>query len=139
MIKNSIFDWYKFYEVGCFLLEKGEEENLRTAINRFYYASFCFSRDFLIENNIYYNADLKEKLLSGGSDVHRATRDIFKYSKDLNYGRSHKGKKISRKLKDLRDERNRVDYVNERYTSINAVANKCQATSNSIFNLIKDL
>ena len=60
MIENSIFDWYKFYEVGCSLLEKGEEENLRTAINRFYYASFCFSRDFLIENNIYHNADLKK-------------------------------------------------------------------------------
>ena len=55
MIENSdTFDWYEFYEMGCLLLEKGDEKSLRTAINRFYYASFCRARDYLIKNDLFF-------------------------------------------------------------------------------------
>ncbi len=102
------FDWYKFYEVGCKLLESESEEDLRTAINRFYYGAFCYSRDYLINNKIYYDKKHKEDLLSDKGIVHVATREIF--LKETNKINHSKGKKIHDWLYNLRKYRNKVDY-----------------------------
>ena len=81
MNNKTNFDWYKFHEVGCVLYETGGEENLRTAINRFYYGSFCQARDFLLNNNIFYNKTLKDDICSETGVVHEATRLIYKNEK----------------------------------------------------------
>ena len=134
MISNSIFDWYKFYEVGCRLYEHGSEEDLRTAINRFYYGSFCYARDYLISNNIFHDDTLKRDLCSGKAIVHETTRLIFKKEKRLI---NHKdGKKIHDWLFDLRNYRNKVDYDSKNDFNLEFMAKQSKIYSKKIFETI---
>ena len=134
MISNSIFDWYKFYKVGCRLYEQGSEEDLRTAINRFYYGSFCYARDYLISNNIFHDNTLKKDLCSGKSIAHETTRVIFKKEKRLI---NHKdGKKIHDWLLDLRDYRNKVDYDSNNDFQLDFMAKQSKIYSKKIFDTI---
>ena len=138
MIENSdTFDWYEFYEMGCLLLKKGDEKSLRTAINRFYYASFCRARDYLIKNNIYHNEDLNDKLHSDKSIVHSATRDLFKYATE--FRNSGTGRTIHDKLLELRDYRNSVDYDSNKINNLIFYARRSEVDSKKLFNLIQDL
>ena len=136
MIFNSIFDWYKFYEVGCRLYEQGSEEDLRTAINRFYYGSFCYARDYLISNNIFYDESLKRDLCSGRGIVHETTRLIFKKEKRLiNH---NEGKKIHDWLFDLRNYRNKVDYDPKNDFNLKFMAKQSKIYSKKIFDTINN-
>ncbi|MDO5841707.1 MAG: hypothetical protein Q4Q24_00365 [Methanobrevibacter ruminantium] len=137
MTNNSIFDWHKFHVVGCRLYESGSEENLRTAINRFYYGSFCQARDYLIHNNIFYDEDLKNDLCSGKGVVHEATRLIFLKEKRLINHRQ--GKKIHDWLVDLRDYRNRVDYNSSTDFNLEFMTRQSKIYSEKIFNTLENL
>lgn len=136
MRSNSIFDWYKFYEVGCRLYEQGSEEDLRTAINRFYYGSFCYARDYLISNNIFHDDALKRDLCSDKGIVHETTRLIFKKEKRLiNH---NEGKKIHDWLFDLRNYRNKVDYDPKNDFNLKFMAKQSKIYSKKIFDTINN-
>lgn len=131
------FDWHKFYELGCNLLDENTDESLRTAINRFYYAAFCYARDYLVDNNIFINDELDQQLKSGTGKSHKATRDIFKYG--LSDYDSPKGRTIHDKLYELRNYRNRVDYNKESISSLSLMTNRSKIDSKKIFDLIDEL
>lgn len=134
MQNNPTFDWHKFYKIGCQLYDDGSEEDLRTAINRFYYGPFCYARDYLINNNIFYNNELKRDLCSGKGIVHEATRLIYK--KETRLIDHNKGKKIHDWLFDLREYRNKVDYNSETDFNLKFMARQSKAYSKKIFDTI---
>lgn len=137
MTNTFDFDWYKFYELGCNLLDENTDESLRTAINRFYYAAFCYARDYLIDNNIFIDDELEEQLKSGTGKSHKATRVLFKYG--LDDCDSSKGKTIYDKLYELREYRNRVDYNKESISGLYLMSNRSKIDSKKIFDLIGEL
>lgn len=130
----NTFDWYKFYELGCKLFESGSQEDLRTAVNRFYYGAFCYSRDYLINNKIFYNKKYKNDLLSEKGIVHKTTRLIFKEEKrKIN---PKKGKKIHDKLYNLRIYRNKVDYNANSDFNLELYARKSKSYAKTVFDII---
>lgn len=134
---DNNFDWYKFHEVGCNLYDGGSDEELRTAINRFYYGAFCYARDYLIVNKIFHNNDLKEKICSNTGKVHEATRLIFKEEKKkIN---PKKGYNVHKYLYNLREYRNKVDYDSDADFNLNFMARKAKSYSEKIFDIVKNL
>lgn len=137
MTNNSIFDWYKLHELGCKLYESGSEVELRTAINRFYYGSFCYARDYLIHNKIFVNADLKKDLCSGTGVVHGATQEIFRKEKQKINPKV--GRKIHKYLYNLRKYRNKVDYDLSIDFNLEFRAKQSKIFSEKIFEKIDEL
>lgn len=134
---NKTFDWYKLHILGCKLYDNGTEEDLRTAINRFYYGAFCHSRDYLISNKIFIDKKHKTELYNPSSKVHSITRFIFKNEKrKLNH---KKGKKIHDYLYNLREYRNEADYNSKVLSNLNFMAKRSKYCSEEIFNLIREL
>lgn len=82
---SSNFCWQEFNDLAVELSKSNKEVKLRTAIGRFYYASFCQARDYLINNKIFYNNDLKSQMCSQTSVVHKATINIYKYETKLKF------------------------------------------------------
>ena len=80
----------------------------RTGVSRFYYGSFCTSRDFINENKTYLNEKSKKIMTSKSVDAHGETSKIFKHHAKFKKG--NKGKIISKNLNKLRKMRNQVDY-----------------------------
>ena len=136
MSASDDFNWYWLHELGSILLVSDDEAYLRTAINRFYFSAFCEARDYLIRNNIYYNKKLKDELKSNSGEVHSATREIYKLSKEFRSKR--RGIRIERALNSLRDLRNEADYQtpskNFKYSAL-----KSENLSSFVFNTLRKL
>ena len=136
--RENHFDWRNLYKIGCELAKSDDETYLRTAINRFYYGAFCYARDFLIEKNISgADRDLHDRLTNGGSDVHGATKECFKYCK--NPALRNYGYQIADKLSQLRLYRNQVDYDCDSNHNFQFMAIQSKAFSKYIFDKIDEL
>lgn len=48
MGSNSSFEWMDFNDLADILINLNTDAAYRTAINRYYFSSFCISRDYLI-------------------------------------------------------------------------------------------
>ena len=135
---EDFFDWHNLYKLGCKLAESDDESYLRTAIIRFYYGSFCYARDFLIEKNICYaDKDLHDRLTSQDSDVHGATKECFKHSN--NKALKNYGYQIADKLNQLRQYRNQVDYDSDNKHNFKFMVKQSQAFSKYVFDKIDEL
>lgn len=135
MNNKPLFDWYKFYRHGYALSKHESDEYLRTAINRFYYGSFCYARDYLISKQIFHNKELKNEMLSNTSNVHKATREIFK--KEKHRINPKKGMKVHKYLHSLRKNRNKVDYDSNTDFDLEHLAKQSETYSKKIFEIIE--
>ncbi len=98
------FQWEKYLTLAK-ILAKGDilliddETARRSAISRAYYAVFCLSRNFALDN--------REVTLTGERDDHQTLIEHFKTSPD------QARKQIGTNLDRLRKNRNAADYDND--------------------------
>ena len=94
MTNSKIFDWCEFYDFANNFAESNNPSELRIAISRFYYATFCKCRDFLITHEYNLGNDSYNNLILGKSDVHSEVINIFFaiIKKKLNQNREGKKK-----------------------------------------------
>lgn len=117
-MNNDNFNWKDYFNLAKFLMENCDEESsFRTAISRFYYAAFCYTRDYLVDNHIFRDKKSKDILLGTDSVVHSEVQEILfdKFAKR----KICNSDKIARELKRLRLERNDADYNKNKSIGIN--------------------
>lgn len=134
MNSNNSFNWKDFNDIADILISLNTDAAYRTAINRYYYSTFCHARDYLVINGIYRNKKSKIIMNSETSEVHKETREIFKES-PFNHNK-YIGDKIYRVLNDLREKRNNVDYDKNASVNLN-LCNYCKARSETVFENIE--
>jgi uncharacterized protein (UPF0332 family) len=93
-----MFDWIKFVMLGKVLMNRKNEESIRTAISRLYYGVFGVVRRYLI------NVCQKYYLRKPCGDVHR------KVFNELNNSSDSTEREMANILNKLRAMRNRADY-----------------------------
>ncbi len=59
-MSNNRFDWCDFWNLGNSYSNENDKAKLRTAISRFYFSSFCISRNHLLKNNIFLDKNSKK-------------------------------------------------------------------------------
>ena len=128
------FEWKDFNDIADILINLGTDAAFRTAINRYYFSSFCFARDYIIENKIFRSKKSKNIINSNSSEIHKETREIFKEA-PFNHNKFI-GEKIYRVLNDLREKRNNVDYDKNASVNLN-LCNYCKARSEIVFDNIE--
>ena len=131
------FDWNEFINLGRNYLKRKSPARLRTGISRFYYGTFCSSKDFINKNKTYLGDESKKIMTSKNVDVHKETSRIFKYHNS--YKKEEKGKIISKNLNKLRKMRNKADYDKKIYKSLNEMINEAKILSERIFELLEEL
>ena len=134
MSSEAAFEWKDFKDMADMLIGLDYDAAYRTAINRYYFSSFCHARDYLILNKIFRGKESKIIMNSQSSEIHSETREIFKdapFSHD-----KYIGDKIYRALNDLREKRNDVDYEKDAYVD-SKVCNYCKARSEIVFDNIE--
>ncbi len=99
MIENEEFDWKEFTNLAVEYIDDNNPAKQRTGVSRFYYGSFCTSRDFINENKTYLNEKSKKIMTSKSVDAHGETSKIFKHHEKFKKG--NKGKIISKNLIEL--------------------------------------
>lgn len=124
------FEWKDFNDIADILINLGTDAAYRTAINRYYFSSFCFARDYIIENKIFRSKKSKNIMNSNSAEIHNETREIFKET-PFNHNK-YIGDKIYRVLNDLREKRNDVDYNKNASVNLN-LCNYCKARSKIVF------
>ena len=77
MNKENLFNWCDFYNFADTFSDSNNSAELRSAISRMYYAIFCKSRDYIIENNYYLSKDSKKVMNSKTGMVHSETIKIL--------------------------------------------------------------
>ena len=77
---SNSFEWKDFNDLADILINLNSDAAYRTAINRYYFSSFCISRDYLILNKIYRSKKSKNIMNSDSSEIHKETRKIAKCS-----------------------------------------------------------
>ena len=113
------------------------QQKQRTGVSRFYYGSFCTSRDFINENKTYLNEKSKKIMTSKSVDAHGETSKIFKHHAKFKKG--NKGKIISKNLNKLRKMRNQVDYDKIISTPLSQMINDSEKLSKRILELLNEL
>lgn len=137
MTEKEKFDWCDYYILGKSLEDPYDNAKLRTGINRFYYCSFLKSRDYLIENKIYLDAQSKKDMNSKTGKVHRETRTIFDEHPQLNISKI--GKKIARELDSLHTYRKMADYDAEKPKNLKEVYKYCRLRAKIVIELLESL
>ena len=94
----TIFEWLDFKDVASELSKNPDEAYIRSAIDRYYYALFGSSREYLIEKRDRYF------LKKGGSDIHRRVKEELIESDNYNE------KELGEILDELRELRNQASY-----------------------------
>ena len=107
MSKENLFNWCDFYNFADTFSDSNNSAELRSAISRMYYAIFCKSRDYIIENNYYLSKDSKKVMNSKTGMVHSETIKILMNHNQFD---SLKSKKVARELSRIRKSRNKADY-----------------------------
>ena len=51
MKQTNEFDWHEFNNLADSYIEQTNEAKQRTGVSRYYYGTFCTTRDFLNEND----------------------------------------------------------------------------------------
>lgn len=137
MSKLEPFEWTDFNILANSYLNENNESKQRTAISRYYYGSFCTTRDYLNENEIYLDKSSKEKMKSKKSDVHGETSKIFR--KHEKFKQNNIGRDISKQLDKLRKMRNEADYDKITSDSLDKMMIKSKIRSETILKLLDEL
>ena len=83
MIENEEFDWKEFTNLAVEYIDDNNPAKQRTGVSRFYYGSFCTSRDFINENKTYLNEKSKKIMTSKSVDAHGETQKYSNITKNL--------------------------------------------------------
>ena len=136
MLKSNEFNWLEFYKLANEYFNEKDEAKLRTGINRYYFSSFCTSRDYLIKNNIFLNKKSEKIMKSKKSGVHYETRKTFKNHDKFNESKS--ARIISKNLEYLRKKRNKVDYDSSNI-NLKSTFEYCKRKTEKILTLLNEL
>lgn len=128
---SSNFNWKNFFSLAENLSENhNDEASYRTAIGRYYYASFGTARNFILTNNLYRSKKSETIMNSNSGKVHQEARDIFLHFNK--YREDSLGKEIATDLNHLRKSRNSADYNSVFDYEENSI-DLCRSRANSIF------
>lgn len=121
------FKWIKYHELVTQLYEQNEEEYIRSAISRDYYACFNLCKNHLKQKRKF--EDTKK------STAHKEVSKILQISKNK------KEEEIGKTLYKFRKLRNKSDYDEDKKSSITILKSKklCQKYSKTIINNLKEL
>ena len=120
------FAWEDFKILAEELCIKSNEASHRTAISRFYYACFCYSRQYLIEF-------LNKNDFENNYKIHKRVHDYF-----FNENRLEIHENIANNLRRLRINRNKSDY-DLIFLNISNNLEKSRKNSEKIFKDIDEL
>ena len=137
MKQTNEFDWREFNNLADSYIEQTNEAKQRIGVSRYYYGTFCTTRDFLNENNIYLNEKSKKTMQSKKSDVHGETSKIFR--KHEKFKKNNIGKTISKELDKLRKMRNEADYDKITSDSLDDLMLKSKIKSERILELLDEV
>ncbi|WP_405290299.1 hypothetical protein [Methanobrevibacter sp.] len=137
MKQSNEFDWREFNNLADSYIEQNNESKQRTGVSRYYYGTFCTTRDFLNENDIYLNEKSKKTMQSKKSDVHGETSKIFR--KHEKFKKNNIGKTISKELDKLRKMRNEADYEKITSDSLDNLMLKSKIKSERILELLDEI
>lgn len=101
-----MFEWKDFNDVAMELSKNSKEAYIRSSIDRYYYALFGSSKEYLIKIRDKY------KLIDGGSEIHRKVKDELISSKNAN---ENEIGEILDKLRKLRNEASYDKKYNKEY------------------------
>lgn len=136
-MEQSEFDWKEFNNLADSYVGQTNEAKQRTGVSRYYYGTFCTTRDFLNENNIYLNQKSEKTMHSKKADVHGETSKIFR--KHAKFKKNKIGKAISKELDKLRKMRNQADYDKITSDSLDNMLLKSKIRSERILELLDKL
>lgn len=60
MKQSEEFEWCEFNNLADSYINQSNEAKQRTGVSRYYYGTFCTTRDFLNENDIFLNEKSKK-------------------------------------------------------------------------------
>ena len=60
MKQSEEFEWCEFNNLADSYINQSNEAKQRTGVSRYYYGTFCTTRDFLNENDIFLNEKSKQ-------------------------------------------------------------------------------
>ena len=120
------FSWEDFKTLAEELCIKSDEASQRTAISRFYYASFGYSRQHLTEF-------LDKDDFNKDNEIHKRVHEYF-----LNEHRMEEHSHIASNLKRLRANRNKSDY-RLNFPNIKSYIEKSKKNSDNIFKDVNKL
>lgn len=137
MKQSEEFEWCEFNNLADSYINQSNEAKQRTGVSRYYYGTFCTTRDFLNENDIFLNEKSKKTMHSKKSDVHGETSKIFR--KHERFRKNNIGKTISKELDKLRKMRNDADYNKITSDSLNKMMLKSKIKSERVLQLLDEL
>ena len=137
MKQSEEFEWCEFNNLADSYINQSNEAKQRTGVSRYYYGTFCTTRDFLNENDIFLNEKSKKTMHSKRSDVHGKTSKIFR--KHERFKKNNIGKTISKELDKLRKMRNEADYDKITSDSLNKMMLKSKIKSERVLQLLDEL
>ena len=137
MKQSEEFEWCEFNNLADSYINQSNEAKHRTGVSRYYYGTFCTTRDFLNENDIFLNEKSKKTMHSKRSDVHGETSKIFR--KHERFRKNNIGKTISKELDKLRKMRNDADYNKITSDSLNKMMLKSKIKSERVLQLLDEL
>ena len=137
MKQSEEFEWCEFNNLADSYINQSNEAKQRTGVSRYYYGTFCTTRDFLNENDIFLNEKSKKTMHSKRSDVHGETSKIFR--KHERFKKNNIGKTISKELDKLRKMRNDADYNKITSDSLNKMMLKSKIKSERVLQLLDEL
>ena len=137
MKQSEEFEWCEFNNLADSYINQSNEAKQRTGVSRYYYGTFCTTRDFLNENDIFLNEKSKKTMHSKRSDVHGETSKIFR--KHERFRKNNIGKTISKELDKLRKMRNVADYDKITSDSLNKMMLKSKIKSERVLQLLDEL
>lgn len=136
MKQSEEFEWCEFNNLADSYINQSNEAKQRTGVSRYYYATFCTTRDFLNENDIFLNEKSKKTMHSKKSDIHGETSKIFR--KHERFKKNNIGKTISKELDKLRKMRNEADYDKITSDSLNKMMLKSKIKSERVLQLLNN-
>ena len=137
MKQSEEFEWYEFNNLADSYIGEKNEAKQRTGVSRYYYGTFCTTRDFLKDNGIYLNQKSKEIMNSKKAEVHGETAKIFR--KHNKFKKNHIGTTISKELNKLRIMRNKSDYDKHTRNSLEKMMIKSKMKSERILELLEEI
>lgn len=137
MNQSEEFEWCEFNNLADSYINQSNEAKQRTGVSRYYYGTFCTTRDFLNENDIFLNEKSKKTMHSKKSDIHGETSKIFR--KHERFKKNNIGKTISKELDKLRKMRNESDYDKITSDSLNKMMLKSKIKSERVLQLLDEL
>jgi hypothetical protein len=137
MKQSEEFEGSEFNNLADSYINQSNEAKQRTGVSRYYYGTFCTTRDFLNENDIFLNEKSKKTMHSKKSDIHGETSKIFR--KHERFKKNNIGKTISKELDKLRKMRNEADYDKITSKPLKRMLENSKSGSRYILDLLNEL